>query len=267
MDRNRNRLNRVDDRGRLNVASGLNVLAGLWLIATPWIYSRFAPNDAGVWNSIIVGIIVTVFAAARFYGRAPTVGLAWVNTVLGAWMIASPFVFGYATDTLFIMWNSIIAGVVVFVLSVVSATAVGTPEVERYPYGGFFGPYDRYGAQPYGPFALFGHAAPGWERSVGPAQGWAGGEHRGRGPRGYRRSDEQIKIEVCDVMSEHPALDATDIEVRITGGEVTLVGAVSSRYAKRLAEDLADSVSGVRDVHNELRIAGRAAAEAPRRIA
>jgi hypothetical protein len=76
----------------------------------------------------------------------------------------------------------------------------------------------------------------------------------GRGPRGYRRSDERIRDDVCDRFTEHGWLDATDIEVAVTRGEVMLVGLVSSRAAKRLAEDVAESVIGVVEVHNQLRI-------------
>jgi osmotically-inducible protein OsmY len=55
-------------------------------------------------------------------------------------------------------------------------------------------------------------------------------------------------------MSLHGQLDASDIEVRVASGEVTLIGSVSSRYAKRMAEDVVDGVSGVREVNNQLRV-------------
>jgi hypothetical protein len=35
---------------------------------------------------------------------------------------------------------------------------------------------------------------------------------------------------------------------------VTLIGLIATRPQKRLAEDLADSVSGVNEVHNQLRL-------------
>jgi len=75
----------------------------------------------------------------------------------------------------------------------------------------------------------------------------------GRGPRGWRRPDERIFDDVCDLLTQDPDLDASDIEVRVSDGEVILEGVVESRWAKRLAEDIADSVPGVRDVHNRLR--------------
>ena len=83
------------------------------------------------------------------------------------------------------------------------------------------------------------------------------GRHAGRGPRAYRRADESIREEVCALLTENPDLDASDVEVRVEGGEVTLIGSVDSRDAKWLAEDLAESISGVREVHNRLRVARR----------
>jgi len=80
------------------------------------------------------------------------------------------------------------------------------------------------------------------------------GSHAGRGPRGYKRSDERIREDINDRLTDHAHLDATDIEVAVSDGNVTLSGAVDSRSAKRLAEDLAESVTGVRDVDNNIRV-------------
>ncbi len=42
--------------------------------------------------------------------------------------------------------------------------------------------------------------------------------------------------------------------MRVSDGEVTLSGTVDDRWQKRLAERVAETVWGVRDVHNRLRI-------------
>jgi osmotically-inducible protein OsmY len=49
-------------------------------------------------------------------------------------------------------------------------------------------------------------------------------------------------------------LDASDITVEVKNAEVTLMGSVPNRKAKRLATGIADSIGGVRDVHNRLEI-------------
>jgi hypothetical protein len=77
--------------------------------------------------------------------------------------------------------------------------------------------------------------------------------HRGRGPRGYRRSDARILEDINERLTDDPRLDASGIEVAVDGGEVTLSGTVDSREARRRAEDLAESVSGVAYVMNRLR--------------
>jgi osmotically-inducible protein OsmY len=79
--------------------------------------------------------------------------------------------------------------------------------------------------------------------------------YRGRGPKNYQRSDERIHEEVCERLAADDEIDATGIEVKVEGGTVRLTGTVDSRRTKRMAEDVVDSVFGVKDVENELRTA------------
>jgi osmotically-inducible protein OsmY len=76
----------------------------------------------------------------------------------------------------------------------------------------------------------------------------------GKGPKGYQRSDPRIQEEVCDRLT-YSNVDAEDIEVSVESGEVTLSGSVRNRWDKRRAEDLVEEVSGVREVHNTIRVA------------
>jgi hypothetical protein len=80
------------------------------------------------------------------------------------------------------------------------------------------------------------------------------GSHRGRGPRGYQRPDERILEDVSDRLTDDPHVDASEIEVRVENREVTLNGTVASRFEKRHAEDVAESVPGVAHVQNNLRV-------------
>ncbi|HEX6223706.1 MAG TPA: BON domain-containing protein [Chryseolinea sp.] len=81
------------------------------------------------------------------------------------------------------------------------------------------------------------------------------GKYRGKGPKGYRRSDERIKEDINDRLSDDVFVDASDIDVTVSEGEVTLTGTVDTRTAKRRAEDIAEAVSGVKNVENRLRLA------------
>jgi hypothetical protein len=80
------------------------------------------------------------------------------------------------------------------------------------------------------------------------------GPHAGKGPRGYQRADDRIREDVCEMLSHHGDIDAGEIDIDVRGGEVTLKGTVEDRWQKRIAEDLVERCSGVKDVRNELRV-------------
>ena len=103
---------------------------------------------------------------------------------------------------------------------------------------------------------------PGTEAAYGrsPAQeNYQGARGRGgfagRGPKDYQRSDERIREEICDRMTDDDSLDASDVTIQVKQGEVTLAGSVTDREQKRRAEDMAESISGVREVTNNIRVA------------
>ncbi|MBX3500490.1 MAG: BON domain-containing protein [Alphaproteobacteria bacterium] len=115
---------------------------------------------------------------------------------------------------------------------------------------GYLGPEDWPGP------AMRGSPYPMGYGAADPARGIEG-NFRGVGPKGYRRSDERIRDEVCDRLTEEPSLDASGIEVSVRDGEVTLDGVAESRHDKRLAEDLTEGILGTMHVQNNLRIRDR----------
>src|SRR3954454_1900986 len=82
-------------------------------------------------------------------------------------------------------------------------------------------------------------------------------DQRGRGPRNYTRSGDRIREDVNDRLTDDWRVDASEIEVIVSGTEVTLSGTVASRDQRRRAEDIAESVSGVTHVQNNLRVKDR----------
>lgn len=81
------------------------------------------------------------------------------------------------------------------------------------------------------------------------------GLFHGKGPRNWVRSDTRIHDEVCELLAHHPDIDASEIDVVVKDGEVTLTGTVPDRRMKRLADDVVDGIMGLHDVHNQLRVA------------
>jgi len=80
------------------------------------------------------------------------------------------------------------------------------------------------------------------------------GPYSGRGPKGYRRSDQQLIDEASQRLERDGYIDATEIEVTAQDGIITLRGTVPDRRIKRRAEECVESVYSVRDVMNELRV-------------
>lgn len=89
---------------------------------------------------------------------------------------------------------------------------------------------------------------------------------RGRGPKGYQRADDRISDEVHQRLTDDHWLDASEINVAVANGDVTLSGSVESREAKHRAERIVEDLSGVKHVQNNLRVqsGGYASASEPR---
>lgn len=82
---------------------------------------------------------------------------------------------------------------------------------------------------------------------------------RPRGPKGWVRSDERIRDEVCERIARS-GVDASDLEIEVKDREVTLSGTVRSRPEKWRIEELADDVFGVDEIHNRVRVSREAGA-------
>jgi hypothetical protein len=108
-----------------------------------------------------------------------------------------------------------------------------------------YGP-PQYGAQ-YGGFSDRFEGGGGRQRS-GMQRNFVG-----KGPKGYTKSDERISEQINERLSEG-YLDASEIEVQVNNGEVVLSGTVRERNDRRLAEDLIEDVSGVKDVENRIKV-------------
>ncbi|HEX6914694.1 MAG TPA: BON domain-containing protein, partial [Chitinophagaceae bacterium] len=110
-----------------------------------------------------------------------------------------------------------------------------------------------------------------WDRTTDEVASWFGdedaerrreadrrmGPHRGKGPKGYRRSDERIRDDINDRLSDDSFIDASDIDITVENSEVVLSGSVDSREEKRRAEDIAERISGVSNVENRLKVRTR----------
>lgn len=87
-----------------------------------------------------------------------------------------------------------------------------------------------------------------------PVTGPAPRTGAGQGPKGWQRSDDRIHDDVCSHLTIDGHVDATEIEVIVHHGEVTLDGTVHDRGQRDRAIHIAESVRGVVDVIGRIRV-------------
>jgi hypothetical protein len=92
-----------------------------------------------------------------------------------------------------------------------------------------------------------GHGYSGLAREIEP-------QRERRGPKGYRRSDERIREDLCEALMAETHLDASEVTVDVREGNVTLEGIVPERRMKHAIEDIAAAIRGVFDVVNRIRV-------------
>lgn len=78
-------------------------------------------------------------------------------------------------------------------------------------------------------------------------------DFRGRGPKGYTRSDARLQEIICEMLTHDDEIDASEVSVQVKDGEVTLTGNVDTRRTKYLIEERVDSCTGIKEIHNQIR--------------
>ncbi|WP_207766172.1 BON domain-containing protein [Solimonas fluminis] len=82
-----------------------------------------------------------------------------------------------------------------------------------------------------------------------------------RTPKGYTRSDERIRDDVCEQLYHSRDVDVGNVSVEVKGGTITLEGSVPERGMKHRIEDICDRCIGVNDVENRIRVERSEAAQ------
>ena len=95
----------------------VNLVLAVCLVISPWVVG-FVADMTPAWNAWIVGVILAALTIAALSVFAEWE--EWVNLVLGLWLIASPWLLGFAAN-MDAMWTHVIMGVLI---AAVSAWAV-----------------------------------------------------------------------------------------------------------------------------------------------
>lgn len=139
---------------------------------------------------------------------------------------------------------------------------------DDWKYRGTIGPEERGSRERFGSERHRNDDRGWWDKTRDEVSSWFGDDdaerrrhmdetqsrYKGKGPKGYTRSDERIKEDVNDRLSDDNYVDASEIDVTVNNGEVTLSGTVHTRNEKRRAEDVVEAISGVKNVENRIKV-------------
>jgi hypothetical protein len=100
----------------------LTVLAGVWVAISPWFLVLQAPTAGNAAAAdLIVGLAVAALGLFAICGARGFMGLQAANSLLGIWLILTPFILAAKFNIAAPMyWSNIWAGGVITVLSLAS---------------------------------------------------------------------------------------------------------------------------------------------------
>ncbi|UPV73213.1 hypothetical protein M0R89_11710 [Halorussus limi] len=109
--------------------SGIIALLGAWLILQTFLFDMVASQ---FWNDLIVGALLLGIGGYNYSRQGKdqvgSVGAAAIAALLGLWLIAAPFMFGWdagATEAVnpLVFWNDIVVGLITLGIGAFSAYA------------------------------------------------------------------------------------------------------------------------------------------------
>lgn len=91
----------------------VNLLIGIWLFVSPWVMG-YSTVQAPALNAYVMGAALILLTAIALY--IPRRWEEWVNSIIGLWMVVSPWILGFSAMTA-VTWNAAIIGLAVLAIS------------------------------------------------------------------------------------------------------------------------------------------------------
>jgi hypothetical protein len=71
----------------------VNGVLGVWLAASPWLLG-YQEQTVATWSALVAGLALCAAALGAVF--VPRAWEEWIEAILGAWMIVSPWVLGFS---------------------------------------------------------------------------------------------------------------------------------------------------------------------------
>lgn len=112
------------------------MLLGLLIAVSPWVAGDHI-SRAAAWNAVLIGVLVFFIAELEY-----VILQRWEETgqlVLGLWLIASPYVFGYFNTGSLRFWHSTLGGLVILLAALDLWQDWDRSDKDMLKRGGLFG--------------------------------------------------------------------------------------------------------------------------------
>ncbi len=218
------------------------VLMGIWNVIATFVFG-YPPGAFSFWNTLLAGVLIAALAGAAYVyeDRAISAILDVAAALVGAWLVAAPFILSFAYNSLQFSSNPTIIGIVVIFLGGLAALQ----SRPRQPYATRLEMQSA--GEPPQPVYGRGQGAPsGVQRTDQPAME----EQTGGTP--FSIPDAKLLDAVVKKLDRNWQLSPSTIQVEAHHGVVTLSGEVDTIEAREIARQTAESVAGVLQVVNEL---------------
>lgn len=100
-------------RSAYRAPNWLMLVLGIWLFISPWVIA--ATGGIWSWNAWAVGVLVVISSFAALSRVAEWE--EWINLILGIWLFVSPWVLGFAGNTV-AAWDSFLVGVAIVLVAI-----------------------------------------------------------------------------------------------------------------------------------------------------
>jgi len=123
----RDRFAKVLEGPRATAVDGLAVLTGLYAAISPWVIHFQSTNSVMAVNNLIIGLAIAGLGIAMAARPLRLMQLGWVLSVLGVWLVVSPWVVSvghHAPSSL--IWNNAFTGGVAIVLGLAAMGVLAT---------------------------------------------------------------------------------------------------------------------------------------------
>lgn len=99
-----------------NWQDSLSLIVGVWLFFSPWVLG-YSLLQGAMWNAVVFGLVIALMALAVLIAFHEWE--EWADMAVGLWLIASPWVLGFAAmaadpGAAAATWNAVVVGLLTF---------------------------------------------------------------------------------------------------------------------------------------------------------